>query len=91
MPKITILGYGTGFEKHSLVDLLVKRLDLDSENSGKIADSIFSGNVIALEIEDRTLAATLAEELENAGATVDLSDSGEPNQHSREASGGGIT
>lgn len=72
MPQVKILGYGTGFEKNTLIRLLQTKLQLNAEHSQKMADAITSGNVIALDFEDRDLAAGLAQELEEAGARVEL-------------------
>ena len=72
MPKVKITGYGTGFEKTTLITLLQVKLQLDAEHSQKMADAITSGNVVGLEFEDRDFAVGLAQELEEAGARVEV-------------------
>ena len=72
MPKVKIVGYGTGFEKKQLISLLQVKLQLDAEHSQKMADAIMSGNVIGLDFEDRDFAVGLAQELEEVGARVEV-------------------
>ena len=74
MPTVKILGYGTGFEKTQLISLLQTKLQLDAVNSQKMADAITSGNVISLAFEDNDIAYGLAQELEEAGARVQVEE-----------------
>ena len=72
MPKVKILGYGTGFEKVKLTNLLQAKLQLGAEETKKMTDAIMSGNVISLDFEDEDFAVGLAQELDEAGARVAL-------------------
>ncbi|MCW5959102.1 MAG: hypothetical protein KIS76_03015 [Pyrinomonadaceae bacterium] len=74
MPKLSITGYQTGFQKAALVKLLQEELDLDREQSVKMSDAVTSGNVISLDFADEGDVEELAEKLTVAGATVKIGD-----------------
>ncbi len=72
MPKLTIKGWETGFNKLKMIDLLIEKLMLDKSESEKLVAAVSAGQAMSLDIEDENLANELYEGIAELGAIAKI-------------------
>lgn len=73
MDNLKIKGWETGFNKLKMIEVLTEDLQLEKDESEKLANAVSAGQAIDLKIEDPRLAKSLYGKLKGLGALVDLS------------------
>lgn len=72
MAKVKIIGWNTGKNRHDMLELLKKALQLGEKDANEMADAVTLGRKINLEFEDDEFAHELATQLITTGAKVEL-------------------